>query len=294
MLVRSLLPLNPQQLPFVTVVACLSVTTLYAGGLAGTTCAIVGGLISWRMAFAPDNWEINGAQVVPLIGMAVISSSIVIASRPYRRSMELHHEREVLKLEKEAYRAELFAGELSHRLKNTLTIVQSIVLQSLERSSPEAGKLVERLGALAAATDVLGAHVSDPSAPLLRVIQAALTPFRDFDARIVLNTDEGAISSQQAVLLALAVHELASNAVKYGSLSSAEGMVNIVLLDQGESFKALWEESGGPDVDPPRTFGFGTKLLKRVLRHGQIEYAAGGLRCSFEVLKSPAASVWPK
>jgi two-component sensor histidine kinase len=293
-IIRSSLPLNPQQLPFVTVVALLSVVTLYAGALAGLTCAIVGGLISWQLAFAPDPRHLSAAAGVPLIGMAVISSSIVIASHLYRRSMKLHHDREVMELEKEAYRAELFAGELSHRLKNTLTIVQSIVLQTLDRRSPEAGKLVDRLAALASATNLLTDHVSDPSAPLLRVIDGALAPFRDYERQIEVKSGGGTISGQQALLLALAVHELASNAVKYGSLSSPDGRVSLTFIEQAESFRAEWRESGGPLVHTPSRSGFGTRLLNRVLRAGVIDYAEDGLRCSFDVLKTPAASVWPK
>lgn len=163
----------------------------------------------------------------------------------------------------------LLAREMSHRVKNTLASVQSVVAQTLRRSSSleEAGKLVsERIFAMAAANDLLITE-NFGSAGMRDLILRTLAPFGvNDDTRFHLSGPDVRLPPQVILAYSLALHELATNASKYGALSNASGHVTINwTVEDIRSLKLVWEESGGPPVVPPTTTSFGTQLLQRVL-----------------------------
>ncbi|GJD52013.1 hypothetical protein OPKNFCMD_4775 [Methylobacterium crusticola] len=168
-------------------------------------------------------------------------------------------------------RQSLLNHELSHRLKNTLAVVQAIAAQTLRNApSLEAARdsLATRLIALGKAHDILLA-AGIRSAGVAALAAGALALHDDRQARIALAGPDLQIGPAAALSLALMLHELATNAVKYGALSVPEGRVSVRWAIEGEAaaarFTLTWREAGGPAVTPPLRRGFGSRLIERGL-----------------------------
>jgi PAS domain S-box-containing protein len=166
----------------------------------------------------------------------------------------------------------LLIDELNHRVKNMLAIVQGIAMQTLkgDAAAPQArAALEQRFGALAA-THKLLTRGNWTDVAILNVVSGAVEPFQDGEDRISFAGPALTIAPKTAITLALAVHELATNAAKYGALSNEVGTVGInwaVSKDkEGEPrWEFTWAESGGPVVEQPRRRGFGTRMIERGL-----------------------------
>ncbi|MEZ0170757.1 PAS domain S-box protein [Microvirga sp. TS319] len=197
----------------------------------------------------------------------------------------------------------LLINELNHRVKNTLATVQSIIFQTLRNApSPEEAQtaLSSRLIALSRAHDVL-TRENWEAASLHQIVSEAMEPFRAHSqCRIKFAGPQLRLPPSMALAVAMALQELATNAVKYGALSNEAGTVEIHWsLDTTNSPAQLhlrWQESGGPLVRPPARRGFGTRLIERSLAgdlHGEakIEFASTGLVCS---IKAPVPDVISK
>ncbi|UHC19433.1 GAF domain-containing protein [Methylobacterium currus] len=185
--------------------------------------------------------------------------------------------------------------ELAHRLKNTLAIVQSIATQTLrgvsERDLVEAFE--RRVLALSRAHDVL-IQKSWSAAKLRAVMESVLSMQTDLD-RFALEGPDMDISPQAALSLSLLLHELATNALKYGALSAQSGMVRVSWRIGGGAAPTLvldWTETGGPAVMPPRNKGgFGSRLIRMGLlgtREADLDFKPTGLRAEF---RAPLAEV---
>lgn len=166
--------------------------------------------------------------------------------------------------------------ELGHRLKNTLALVQAIAEQTLggvtERASVDGFR--ERLRALSHAHDVL-LRQSWAAASLDAVVREALDTF-DGLQQIAIEGPDVAISSRASLSLALILHELATNAAKYGALSVPDGRVDVSWTVTRGEFRMAWREAGGPEVQQPATLGFGSRLIRRGLG------AAGSVDCRYD------------
>jgi PAS domain S-box-containing protein len=189
----------------------------------------------------------------------------------------------------------LLLNELNHRLKNTLVTVQSIVDHTLrsEQASPATRRvLTERLIALSEAHDVL-VEQNWAGADLQVIVERAISPYEHGEPRFEVDGPAVRLSPQQAVSMSLALHELCTNAIKYGALSAVGGKVSISWNieyggDGARAMTLLWRESGGPPVTPPTRKGFGTRLIGRSFgaeNHGRahLEYAAEGLTCIIQM-----------
>lgn len=171
----------------------------------------------------------------------------------------------------EEHRA-LLANELSHRVKNMLATLQAIVSQTLRNASSleeASDTLSARIQSMDAANDLL-VNEQWESADIRDLITRALAPFRSADAeRFRVAGPSVRLPPRIAVGLALALHELATNAAKYGALSAAEGHVEIswTVVDgfKPDRLHFCWREIGGPLVVKPERVGFGSKLIQRVL-----------------------------
>lgn len=181
--------------------------------------------------------------------------------------------------------------ELSHRLKNTLAIVQSIASQTLravaEREPVEAFE--RRVLALSRAHDVL-LQKNWSAARMHDVMESVLSLQAPLD-RITLDGPDLDIGPQATLSLSMLLHELATNAVKYGALSNDSGTVTMswcIDADDGSQFVLNWTEKGGPPVIAPTgRGGFGTKLIRMGLlgsRAASLHYDAAGLRAEFKAL----------
>jgi two-component sensor histidine kinase len=203
-------------------------------------------------------------------------------------------DRVVAELGQREQRQELLVNELNHRVKNTLATVQSIVAQSL-RNAPTAeearASIESRLFALSRAHDVL-TRENWEGARLRDILEEALAPYRGEQVkRVHLSGPDVQLAPRMALSLAMAVQELATNAVKYGALSNGEGQIGISWTTDPERDPALlqirWAETGGPPVHPPTRRGFGTRLLERSLSHEvdgkvEIEFRPTGVVCTIE------------
>ena len=166
-------------------------------------------------------------------------------------------------------RQQMLIDELSHRVKNNLSIVQSIATQTLRYSAtmPEfSAKFSMRLGLLAAAHDIL-TNTSWEGASLFDLIEQVVGPFRRDaeDEAIPLHGPPVLISADQIVSLSLMLHELATNAVKYGALREPAGRVSIgwvvEVMPTGREVRIAWRETGVPLTTASTGKGFGTRLL---------------------------------
>ncbi|WP_279482271.1 HWE histidine kinase domain-containing protein [Aureimonas sp. SK2] len=157
--------------------------------------------------------------------------------------------------------------ELSHRMKNTLAMVQAVVTQSLRNADSlddAARRATERIQALGRAQDML-TETNWETAQVADVVSAAIAPHHDGGHRFTVAGPPVALTAQQAMGLALAIHELATNATKYGALSNEHGHVFIAWEDGADRFRFTWRESGGPPVVAPERQGFGSRLTARVV-----------------------------
>jgi two-component sensor histidine kinase len=171
--------------------------------------------------------------------------------------------------------------ELRHRLKNNLAIVQTLSRQTLkgveDRGAVDA--LLERLIALGAAHDVLY-HEGWTSTTIEQVSRASLLAVAGLE-RIAFDGPAITIGPRAAVAMSLVVHELATNAIKYGALSVSHGEVDLAWRIDGGLLKFSWEERGGPAAAAPTHAGFGSRLITMGFSPGSKvdrDFAASGLR----------------
>lgn len=191
---------------------------------------------------------------------------------------------------------DLLNKELSHRLKNTLAMVQSIATQTLRNAAslPAAQEsLTARLVVLGKAHDVLLLGHSE-TANVLDLVRGTLALHEDTAGRFRVSGPNLFIGPSAALMLGLVLHELATNAAKYGALSDATGHVAVDWSIAGEAedaeFRLEWRERDGPPVSPPSRKGFGSRLIERGMGGGRvaIDYLVEGVRCTVGV---PLASL---
>ena len=204
----------------------------------------------------------------------------------------------------------LLAREVSHRSKNLLSLVQAVARRTFATVPEELlDSFQRRIGALAAGHDLLVAS-SWKGADLGELVRSQLAHFEDFiGSRIELKGPPLLIAASAARTLGMALHELATNAGKYGALSNATGGVRIEWRAEGEAaedarFELIWTEHGGPPVTPPGHTGFGTIVIEAVPSaeldaEVTLDYAAEGFRwhlgclanCVLEPLEADAGTV---
>ena len=180
----------------------------------------------------------------------------------------------------------LLINELNHRVKNTLATVQSMAAQTL-RNEPDPAvafeKFEARLMGLSRVHDIL-TRESWHGAELREIVDRALRPFDEAGARFQVEGPAVWLQPGGALTMALILHELATNALKYGALSNTEGRVLLSWTYDAESraLQGTWTEVDGPPVVPPERRGFGSRLIERSLRgelkgEARMDYRPEGL-----------------
>lgn len=179
-------------------------------------------------------------------------------------------------------------AELAHRIQNNLAVTAAIVEQTFRagHSMDETRRRInERIAALGGAHKLLTRSKWN-EAPITTLVEEALAPHASPE-QVTIAGPPIDIPAKKALSLSLALHELATNAVKYGALSSEKGRVEIGWLITGEGpdtvFEFTWTERDGPPAAPPTSRGFGTRLLERILPYdfggtSRLIYAPTGLR----------------
>ena len=187
----------------------------------------------------------------------------------------------------------VLAAELSHRVKNTLAVVSSIAERTL--SDGDAKKnLIGRFHALGHTHDVLS-ESGWTEAGLRELISAELSPHGTGDGALRISGPPVMLKPQAALFIALAIHELSTNAAKYGALSAPGGRVAVSWMITGDRPAQLeinWHEEGGPKVDGFGAAGFGTELIERGIRfelqgEAKLETVNGGLHCRIVIPANP-------
>ena len=181
----------------------------------------------------------------------------------------------------------LLVNELNHRVKNTLAIIQGIAQQTFRGSvvPPELRRSFEgRLAALSAAHNLL-TRANWETASIAQIVADALSPYDGYEGRLAIDGPDLRLPPKTAVSLALALHELGSNAAKYGALSGAEGRVDVRWKAENGRLAFAWRESGGPPVTPPAQRGFGTRMIERALAadfggEARIDFHPDGVVCT--------------
>ena len=180
---------------------------------------------------------------------------------------------------------DLLLGESRHRIKNTLATVQALAAQTLGQEVPHRQAFLARLHALGEAHDLLTMENWD-RALLQDVVERALKPFRTAEGdRVVATGPPIWVTASTSLLLTMCLHELATNAGKYGALSNGTGSVHVSWRapeTTADKVRLYWKESGGPRVETPTRKGFGSRLIETSFGDdAQIEFCVDGLRCEF-------------
>jgi two-component sensor histidine kinase len=188
----------------------------------------------------------------------------------------------------------LLADELEHRVKNTLATVQALASMTMNRTAPGKDLLPDflaRVNALASTHEVLTRERWD-SADLRELVAGVLRPLiGDIEPRVRLRGPEIQLSPGEALGVTMVVHELCTNALKYGSLGSADGHVDLTWLvrdrEGGRLLAMTWRELDGPPVSRPEgKTGFGTRMIGRALGgfgRAEVEYDPAGVICRIEI-----------
>jgi two-component sensor histidine kinase len=261
------------------VIAYLGVPLATRDGHAlGTLCVIDGERRDW-----------SAEDVASLRDLA----SVVMNEITLRSSLR-HQIRTEAALRASQSKNRLLFKELNHRVNNAVAIVHSVVRQSLRSAQTlaQASVAIEgRLGALGRAHSLL-THDTEAVTDLRAIVKASVAPFSHRQGAIVIDGAKVVLPSRLALTFAMALHELATNAIRHGALQVDTGRVHIswTTSTHGAGAPRLelrWIEGGGPRVTPPRRRGFGSQLITRIARaqnaEVNLDYCDEGLRCTIAV-----------
>jgi two-component system CheB/CheR fusion protein len=195
-----------------------------------------------------------------------------------------------------AERTALLLAELDHRVKNILAVVSSVITQTL-KSSPTpavfAHAMEGRIAAITRAHSVLTQRGGHAGASLRDLLTTELAPYDRGPHSVSITGVDITLTPRAGLALAMAFHELASNATKYGALSTNSGSLAVswsVDHTSDATLKFIWQETGGPSIaGPPSQRGFGSTLIERALTHEmdakvRQEFRASGLYCTIDIL----------
>jgi PAS domain S-box-containing protein len=223
---------------------------------------------------------------------------IVVESRHVRVSYDgelyaLETNRDITTRKRTEEQVHLLMREANHRAKNLLSLVQAIARQTTASDRDDfIDRFTERLEALAANQDLLVRHKWQ-GVDIEDLVRAQLAPFADLiGPRIVVGGPQLHLNAAAAQALGLALHELATNAGKYGALSTDAGRVHIGWLLEGDALAVSWTERSGPPVRPPEREGFGTTVMRSMSKRAlggevQLDYPPTGVQWH---LTCPAAN----
>ncbi|MEA3138780.1 MAG: hypothetical protein QOK23_949 [Gammaproteobacteria bacterium] len=210
---------------------------------------------------------------------------------------------DLTKHRQEQAQSRLLIDELNHRVKNTLATVQSITWQALRtESNPEAIResIESRLFALSRSHNLLARENWD-SAGLVDLVEVALEPFGAADGRadrFVITGSNIRLTPKAALALGVGLHELATNAVRYGALSAGRGSIHIAWTiepsAEGDRLILRWQEKDGPRIAAPARKGLGSQVIERGLAHElgavvHLDFRTDGLVCTIDIPAPQAA-----
>ena len=276
-------------LTFTTFYPVVLFATYFGGPRVGVFASIAGGLVAWWAFLLPHVgfFPIDISGELELLTYAVACTLIIWGADSYRRLAKRLREEERLRV--------LAVEELAHRLKNKIASIQSIVSYQLREQPQLRDDIIARLVALSATDDLIMA-AQGRGASLRAILSTELKPYGL--ARISMEGPDIILSPTFALTMTLIVHELATNAAKYGALSRPAGKLSVHWSLVDRALNLNWREAGGPPIDPPTHHGFGLRLLPRALEQfsGAVEtiFEPDGLICTMKaVLPESEPSIVP-
>ena len=265
---------------FTPYVPAVVFATAFGGWRLGAATTAAGGLLGLTVNFGGGPTDL--ARLALLLIFLVVCGFTIWGIEHYRAVAA--HQREISRrlIEEEEYR-KLLVDELQHRLKNKLSTVHAVMHQVLQDQPSIWAAIDHRLRALAT-TDDLIARVDNRGCDIKDLLLSELGPYGH--VRFTLNGESLFLPAKLAVSLALIFHELATNASKYGALSSTRGLLQISWFTSDDRLNIVWDETEGPPVGPIGQAGFGTKLLNSALRSfdgkTEIAYLKTGIHCTMQ------------
>jgi two-component sensor histidine kinase len=259
---------------FATFFPAILIVALLAGPYAGVFSIVGTVLIVWWAFIAPVySFARFGIHDVANIGMFVFASGLVVwLAYWYREAVQA--------LDRRDEAQGLLLKELAHRGRNTFAIVESIVRNTLPHSPADADTIIGRVRAVSTTNDLVNESAQHTVA-LSRLLAMEFTPYGLH--RMAVRGAEVELPANTARNVALVVHELTTNAVKYGALKVPNGRLAVDWKRTGNAIEMTWQEIDGPPVVAPVAQGFGTKLLTRCMQSlgGSIEpeFRPEGLIC---------------
>lgn len=249
---RFLLSLiDPQILLFSSFYPAVLVAALLFGTGPGVFSVLLSTAIAWGFFMPPHPFSV--ARAINLFLFLASGSLIVWMGSAYRTATR--------KLRQEKEWRSLLVDELRHRNKNAAAVVQSIISQSLKSDPIAANAIDGRIQALFATNDLLTRSDGSRNVSLSDLVADKVKPFGDH--RVTYSGPHVVIEAQQAQSLSLVLHELATNAAKYGSLSNEHGRLRILWTVTESTLHLEWVEQYGPAIlGPPPSMGFGSTLIR--------------------------------
>lgn len=259
--------------PYLAFFLAVLVTALLAGTPAAAAVTVASALVG-SLIFGPAVFGLHPTGIANTLTFIVASGLVIIVARLYRNAFE--------RLSDKENQRDLLVHELQHRGRNTYAIVESIVRNTLGPDSMKADAIAARVRAVSSANDLVNWTVSnDRAVPLGRLLDLV---FGANAERISVSGPSIALSPTAIRTLSLVFHELLTNAMKYGALSSPHGMIAISWTVAGNEVRLHWIETGGPAISVPARSGFGTSVITHSLASlsGTIDFdfVSSGLQCT--------------
>jgi two-component sensor histidine kinase len=262
--------LNPDLVLFAAHFPAVLVVALWAGAPAAIFATLLS-IFTVIPLFSPPG-PVTHLEILNSIFFALSCLLMIVVAEAYRQLVARYRAQEKQK--------NLMVRELEHRGKNTFSVVESIVLQTLAHDPDTAKVITGRIRAVSSTNDIIS-HAANLQPDLHTLIQAKFEPFGNF--RATLRGGEVPLPADAARNLSLVFHELVTNAIKHGALSRPEGRIEIVWSRDDTSLTIDWVERGGPHTSPPEQRGFGTRLVVGCMKSlgGRVDAAfpPEGLEC---------------
>jgi two-component sensor histidine kinase len=266
--------IHPDMVPFAAHFPAVLVVALVAGAPAATAAVLLSVLTAVPL-FGPPG-PVTRLEVLNSIFFALSCLFMIVVAEAYRRLVARYRSQEKQK--------NLMVRELEHRGKNTFSVVEAIVSQTLAHDPATARVITGRIRAVSSTNDIIS-HAADLQPDLRTLIRAKFQPFGDFRAN--LRGGEVKLPADAARNLSLVFHELVTNAIKHGALSRPEGRIEISWKTDETGLTIDWVERGGPPASPPEQRGFGTRLVVGCVKSlgGRVdaEFPSDGLECRIRV-----------
>jgi two-component sensor histidine kinase len=267
--------------PFLTIYPAVILTTLVGGLGAGALSAVLAGVSQWAFFIPTLHWF----AVLTYVFDATVAVSLIVF---INRTLDLLVAG--IDLEKQAKQHQyLLATELHHRIQNLFTVIQAVIRFSLPgtgmiEKSVIKERLIDRLQAMSATNQAITDSMGDG----VRLIDLVKSSMRGFEPRVAITGNPGLVLGPQMTQnFSLILHELLTNALKYGALSVPSGRVSLQLDWSSFVLTFVWQERGGPAVTPPANSGFGSRILgdfaKSFCQNVNASYAPEGFRYTLQI-----------